>query len=51
VDRAADWFEKAIEERNSLVVLVLQSAIGEQLRASSRWPKLASLMNLPEART
>jgi len=51
VDRAADWFEKAIEERNSLVVLVLQSAIGEQLRVSPRWPKLASLMNLPEART
>jgi serine/threonine-protein kinase len=51
VDPAADWFEKAIEERNSLVVLVLQSAIGEQLRASPRWPKLASLMNLSEART
>ena len=51
VDRAADWFEKAIEERNSLVVLVLQSAIGEQLRASPRWPKLASLMKLPEVRT
>jgi serine/threonine-protein kinase len=51
LDLAADWFEKAIEERNSLVVLVLQSAIGEQLRASPRWPKLASLMNLPKART
>jgi len=49
VDLAADWFEKAIEERNSLIVPVLQSAIGEQLRASPRWPKLASLMNLPKA--
>ena len=46
VDLAVDWFEKAIEERNSLVVVVLQSAIGEQLRASPRWARLAAMMNL-----
>ena len=33
----------------SVVAFVLQSATGEQLRASPRWPKLASLMNLPAA--
>ena len=46
LDRAADWFEKAIEERDSMVAAFLQSAIGEPLRASPRWPKLAALMNL-----
>jgi TolB-like protein/Tfp pilus assembly protein PilF/predicted Ser/Thr protein kinase len=48
IDLAADWFEKAIEERYSMVVAFLQSAIGEPLRASPRWPTLAALMNLPE---
>jgi serine/threonine-protein kinase len=47
LDRAADWFEKAIEERDSMVAAFLQSAIAEPLRASPRWPKLAALMNLP----
>jgi TolB-like protein/tetratricopeptide (TPR) repeat protein/predicted Ser/Thr protein kinase len=49
IDLAADWYEKAIEERDSLVPSTLQAAIGEPLRASSRWPKLAALMNLPTA--
>ena len=31
-----------------MVVAFLQSSIGEPLRASPRWPKLAALMNLPE---
>jgi tetratricopeptide (TPR) repeat protein len=47
LDPAADWFEKAIEERHPLVGAYLQSAIGEPLRASPRWPKIAALMNLP----
>jgi tetratricopeptide (TPR) repeat protein len=49
IDLAANWFEKAIEERYSMVAAFLQSAIGEPLRASPRWPKLAALMNLAEA--
>jgi serine/threonine protein kinase/Tfp pilus assembly protein PilF len=48
VDLAADWAEKAIEERRPGVALWLQGAIAEPLRASPRWPKLAALMNLPE---
>ncbi|MBZ5677596.1 MAG: protein kinase [Acidobacteriia bacterium] len=47
IDLAADWYEKAIEERDSLVPSTLQTAIGEPVRANSRWPKLAALMNLP----
>jgi len=46
IDLAADWFEKAIGERYPLVPPSLQSAIGEPLRASPRWPKLAAMMNL-----
>jgi tetratricopeptide (TPR) repeat protein len=49
IDLAADWYEKAIEERDSLVPSTLQTAIGEPVRASSLWPKLAALMNLPAA--
>jgi serine/threonine-protein kinase len=48
IDRAADWFEKAIEERYPSVAYWLRTAIGEPLRASPRWPKLAALMNFPE---
>lgn len=49
VDRAADFYEKAIEERDSFVVAFLQGAIGAPLRASTHWPRLAALMRLPEA--
>jgi eukaryotic-like serine/threonine-protein kinase len=48
IDLAADWYEKAIEERYSSVVYWLQSATAEPLRTSPRWPKLAALMNLRE---
>jgi tetratricopeptide (TPR) repeat protein len=47
IDPAADWFEKAIEERYSIVPGYLQSAICEPLRKTARWPRLAALMNLP----
>jgi hypothetical protein len=47
IDLAADWYEKAIEERDSLVTSTVNSAIGEPLRSRPRWPKLAALMNLP----
>jgi tetratricopeptide (TPR) repeat protein len=47
IDAAADWFGKAIEERFCLTCVFLQGAVGEPLRASPRWPKLAAMMNLP----
>jgi tetratricopeptide (TPR) repeat protein len=46
IDVAADWFEKAIEERYPNATAFLQGAIGEPLRASPRWPQLAAMMNL-----
>jgi hypothetical protein len=47
IDLVADWIERAIEERDPYAPALLQSAIGEPLRLSPRWPKLAALMNLP----
>ena len=44
VDGAMDWFEKAVEQRHPVAVLLLL----RQIRSSSRWPALAKLMNLPE---
>jgi TolB-like protein len=49
IDLAADWFEKAIAERYSLVATFLQGTTGKAVRASARWPRLAALMNLPVA--
>ena len=47
VDLAANWYEKAIDERDSLAPTTLQGPIGEPIRASSRWPKLAAMLHLP----
>jgi tetratricopeptide (TPR) repeat protein len=49
IDLAAAWYEKAIEDRDSLVASTLNTAFGERVRASAHWPKLAGLMNLPQA--
>ncbi len=47
LDSAADWFLKAIEQREALGVLV--AGVMKLLRFSPRWPALAKRMNLPEA--
>jgi tetratricopeptide (TPR) repeat protein len=44
IDRAADWLEKAIQQRQPNAALFASI----YFRSSSRWPELASLMNLPE---
>ena len=48
-DLAADWYQKAIEERDPLVFSTLNNVLGEPVRSSRRWPELAALMNLPAA--
>jgi tetratricopeptide (TPR) repeat protein len=48
-DAAADWYERAIEERDPNTSYTLQGPLAEPLRASPRWPRLAALMNLPQA--
>ena len=44
IDRAADWLEKAIEQRDVNVIWFASA----WFRSTSRWPALARLMNLPE---
>jgi tetratricopeptide (TPR) repeat protein len=46
VDLAADWFEQCLEKRNVQAPNSIQNLIGEPVRASHRWPKLAAMMNL-----
>jgi len=44
IDRAADWFEKAVEQRHPNAAHYASI----NFRSTSRWPALARLMNLPE---
>jgi tetratricopeptide (TPR) repeat protein len=47
IDRAADWMEKAIEERDPSVPVSLRRGYAQPLRSSRHWPKLAKPINLP----
>jgi TolB-like protein/predicted Ser/Thr protein kinase len=48
IEAAANWMEKAIEERHFLAAIYLWSPLAKPLREGPRWPKLAKMMNLPE---
>jgi tetratricopeptide (TPR) repeat protein len=48
VDAAADWFEKAVEQRDPLLLSWLHHPFTKPLRESPRWPKIARMMNLPD---
>ena len=45
LDAAADWAEKAIEQRQTAVLFFLH-AHATALRSTPRWPQLARMMNL-----
>ena len=49
IDAAADWYEKAIRERDPFAVVFAAIPYGNHLRESRHWPKLAKMMNLPFA--
>ncbi len=49
IEEAAEWAEKAIEQRDFRLVITMSQPILKDLRSSSRWPRLARRMNLPEA--
>ena len=49
IEKAADWMERAIEQRVPGAVLHRLVPIYAALHASPRWPALAKMMNLPEA--
>jgi len=44
---AAEWLRKAIEQRVSVLFLYSFFPLVEPLRASTHWPALARMMNLP----
>jgi TolB-like protein/Tfp pilus assembly protein PilF len=48
-EEAADWAERAIVQRDFALLYVLPFRFAEGLRRSSRWPKIAKMLNLPEA--
>jgi len=47
-DRAVDWFEKAIEQRDTRCPWIFPHMHSEVILSSPRWPELARKMNLPE---
>jgi eukaryotic-like serine/threonine-protein kinase len=49
IEQAADWVEKAIAQRDPVLLYPLRLPLAKDLRQSSRWPKLAKMMNLPDA--
>ena len=51
VEQAADWAEKTIEQRDPQILYSLRMLAAKDLRSSSRWPALAKMMNLPEAKS
>ena len=46
VETGADWTEKAIAERDHSMMYYVRFVISKGLRASSRWPAIARMMNL-----
>jgi TolB-like protein/Tfp pilus assembly protein PilF len=47
IDKAAHWAEKAIEQRDTRMIMFLSLPLMKTLRSSLRWPVLARQMNLP----
>ena len=45
---AADWYERAIDERDPFALVFASVPLTTDFRQSSRWPKLARMMNMPE---
>jgi serine/threonine-protein kinase len=46
IDAAADWYEKAIDQRELFALICAPSPIFGELRGSRRWPHIAALMNM-----
>jgi tetratricopeptide (TPR) repeat protein len=46
IEQAADWAEKAIEQREPTIRFFLMYPLAKKLRQSSRWPALAKMINL-----
>jgi serine/threonine-protein kinase len=49
IELAAEWYEKAIEQRELFAIICAPAPITQPLRESVHWPRLARMMNLPSA--
>jgi len=49
MDAAAEWIEKAIDQRDAFMLWGLRLWFGKDLRSTPRWAVLMRKMNLPEA--
>jgi len=47
INAAIDWYERAIEQRQPMAVLLAAAGFMKAIRSSPRWPKLAKMMHLP----
>jgi eukaryotic-like serine/threonine-protein kinase len=47
-ERAADWLDKMIDQRDNAAAVLPRVPFGAPLRSSPRWPALAKRMNLPD---
>jgi eukaryotic-like serine/threonine-protein kinase len=48
-DAEADWFEKAIDQRDPISAMLLRFWYGAELRSTPRWGRLMRKLNLPES--
>jgi TolB-like protein/cytochrome c-type biogenesis protein CcmH/NrfG/predicted Ser/Thr protein kinase len=48
IDASADWFERAIEDRDPFALVFVTTPLTSDLRQSPRWLRLTRMMNLPE---
>jgi len=46
LETSADWYERAIEERDPFALVFAYAPLTSDLRESPRWPQLARMMNL-----
>lgn len=49
IEAAADWFERAIDQRDPVGPILLRFWYGTELRATPRWAGLMRKLNLPES--
>lgn len=47
LDLAADWYEKAIEQRDTRTPWIVAHLLPGRLTSHYRWPSLRGMMNLP----
>jgi serine/threonine-protein kinase len=48
IEAAADWYKRAIEERDPFALVFANTPLIGEFRQSLRWPSLARMMNLPD---